>query len=120
MGTRSRIVLAVVLGALGCRSVPKPMPPWTPTADADFRARAPAAEPGRPLLHAPDVERAELENGMTILVVERPELPSATVSYVNRAARDIDSSGSGMAGLSSLTLEAITRRTTVKPGEEQG
>ncbi|WP_437970592.1 pitrilysin family protein [Sorangium sp. So ce260] len=108
-------LIGATLAACGSRQeLPPPVSPLTPTPDAEFRATAPplAAEP---MLRVQDIRSMELENGMTTLVVERPELPLVTMVYVNRAARDDGASRN--AGLAELTARMLNEGTRLENGE---
>lgn len=54
---------------------------------------------------APEVARAELDNGLEVLVVERDDLPKVAVSFVTRAGVAADPDGKE--GLANLTLTTI-------------
>lgn len=109
-----RSLLAVVLAlAAGCASAPAPAPekPAAPVAAAApapdpeaWRAQAPT--PGAsPELVLPRFERATLDNGLTVLVSTRKELPLvyAGVAFAAGSAQD----PKGRAGLADLTYEAM-------------
>jgi zinc protease len=87
--------------------------PLTPTPDAPFRARPPAvetAEPSVPLVHS-----SELDNGMTVIVVERPDLPLVSLEVVNRDAHD-DNTRSER-GLAAFTARLLNEGTLLENGE---
>ncbi|WP_426756116.1 insulinase family protein [Myxococcus sp. Y35] len=108
-----------------CASAPKPAPdspalgekatPAEPAPDAEsFRARPP--EPGKaPDLVLPTFQRAKLDNGLTVLVSTRRELPLvfAGVAFASGSAQDPQ----GKEGLAALTyrmlLEGAGKRDTV-------
>jgi zinc protease len=87
--------------------------PLTPTPDAPFRATAPPFE-GPSRLAFPVLRTAVLSNGMELIVVERPDLPTISMAYVNRNARDGDGGPPGLAG---LTAELLNRGTRLPDGE---
>lgn len=108
-------LLGVALAACSSRAeLPSPVLPLTPTPDAEFRARAPQLEPP-PALRAPDIHVHTLDNGMTVLVVERPERPLLSLGYANRAAHDDDVPG--RAGLALFTARALNAGTRLENGE---
>ena len=61
---------------------------------------------------APDVKSSRLENGLEILVVQRPELPKVSVALATRAGSAADPAA--RSGLASLTARAMRRGTTSK------
>lgn len=75
------------------------------------RAKEPALGGDRPF-RAPDVKSAKLENGLEILVVEKPELPKVAAGLVTRAGSIADSEGK--AGLASMTARLMRRGTKTK------
>lgn len=91
---------------------PRPQAPPT-TPDAPFRAEAPPPGP-TPEWTAPRIERFQLANGMTVLLVERHDLPLVSIEYVTRrGASDGPPSVVQRPGLASFTgslLELGTRR----------
>jgi len=88
--------------------------PLTPTPDASFRAAPPPFDaPSR--VPTPEVRTQQLPNGMTLLVVERPELPTVSLAYVDRNARD----GDGQPGLAKLTADLLNRGTRLPNGDIQ-
>lgn len=98
---------------LACRQgLPEPVLPLTPTPDASFRSAPPELGPSvAPSMPELRVER--LENGMTVFVSERPELPIVSLIYANRAAREAGEYGSY--GLAALTASALNEGTRL-PG----
>ncbi len=79
------------------------------TADRDVasdldRAQMPALGSDRPFI-APEVKSATLDNGLTLYVVERPELPKVAVSLATRAGAVADPGArEGVAHLTASTL----------------
>lgn len=113
---RGLLALAVALTA--CRSrpdLPLPSVPLTPTPDAPFRAAPPPFDAASHLL-TPQVRTGELANGMTLLVVERPELPTVSIAFVSRDARDEDD----QPGLAALTASLLNRGTRLSNGDIEG
>jgi zinc protease len=108
---RAALTLAL-LGLTACSSrpeLPPPVLPLTRTPDAAFRAQAPPADmadaPKVPVVH-----EARLDNGTTVLVVERRSLPTATVfAVVRHAAREGYREPSGLGALTARTLLFGTR-----------
>lgn len=72
------------------------------------RAKVPALGGDRPF-RAPDVKSAKLENGLEILVVEKPELPKVSVGIVTRAGSIGDAAGKS--GQASMTARLMRRGT---------
>ncbi len=108
---RARLLLMAVLVA-GCTSrpeLPAPSLPLTRTPDAAFRSRAP--EPDASDAPAPpDVQERKLQNGASVLVVERRERPAATVLVVvRRAGRESAAEPRGLGALVARTLRFGTR-----------
>ncbi|MDM7923981.1 MAG: pitrilysin family protein [Pyrinomonadaceae bacterium] len=75
------------------------------------RSKAPALGGDRPF-KAPEVKSAKLENGMEVLVVQKPELPRVTANLVTRAGSIADAEGK--AGLASMTARLMRRGTKTK------
>jgi zinc protease len=107
----ARLLLAAVLFA-GCTSrpeLPAPTLPLTRTPDADFRSRAPVPDI-REIPAPPQVQERMLRNGASVLVVERPSRPVATVAVVvRRAGRESASEPRGLGALVARTLRFGTR-----------
>ncbi|HEX2254058.1 MAG TPA: pitrilysin family protein [Thermoanaerobaculia bacterium] len=79
--------------------------PASPPVD---RAAVPALGGDRSF-RAPAVRTAKLDNGLEVLVVERPELPKVTVGLVTRAGALAEPAGrEGLAHLTALTLRLGT------------
>lgn len=72
------------------------------------RSEVPAFGADRPF-QAPNVETAKLDNGMSVLVVERKDLPKVSVTLATRAGSVYDPNGEE--GLASLTAESLIRGT---------
>jgi predicted Zn-dependent peptidase len=105
--------LSLLLAA--CRQgLPGPVMPLTPTPDASFRAAPPALDPPNFTARSP-LRQERLENGMTVIVSERPELPVASIVYASRGARD---GGSHLVGLAGLTARALNEGTRLSDGRE--
>jgi zinc protease len=68
--------------------------------------------------HAPDVKTAKLENGLEIYVVERPELPKASVLLATRAGAVADPAGKE--GVAQMTITNIDLGTKTKKALEIG
>ncbi len=75
------------------------------------RSQAPALGADRPF-EAPQVMTAKLDNGMSVLVVQRSMLPKVTVQLATRAGSVDDPADK--AGLASLAVEAMKRGTQMK------
>jgi zinc protease len=111
-----RLVSSLSLaGAVACstqRDLPPPIQPLTPTPDAAFRWRTAGARPtARPAL---DAHWSKLENGFTVVHVQRDDLPIVALQYTNRAAGSAGSAHSGE--LIALTGDALTNGGTQLPG----
>ena len=76
------------------------------------RAKEPALGADRPF-RVPEVKSARLDNGMEVLVVERPELPKVAVTLATRAGSVCDPPGK--AGLADLTVTTIKMGTRTRP-----
>src|SRR5882672_8195844 len=88
--------------------LPLPTLPLTRTPDAPFRSRhVPIASPS---ILEPDVHRQTLENGLTLIHLERPQVPDVVVTYVNRQAGTLTSEYPGV--LLRLTAAALLRGGT--------
>ena len=72
------------------------------------RSQMPSLGADRPF-RAPEVKSARLENGLEVLVVERPELPKVAVKLVARAGSIADPAGKD--GAAFLTAKAMTLGT---------
>jgi zinc protease len=107
---RAALLLAVLL--VGCTSrpeLPAPALPLTRTPDAEFRSRAPVPDI-REVPAPPQVQERTLPNGASVLVVERPSRPVATVLVVvRRAGRESASEPRGLGALVARTLRFGTR-----------
>lgn len=104
------LVVAVVLAGCAQRpELPRPSLPLTRTPEAAFRARPPAPEPSE-VPAAPEVLERRLPNGVSVLVVERPSLPVATVLLVVRnAGRESAAEPRGLGALTARALRFGTR-----------
>jgi zinc protease len=109
--TSVRLLVAVLLVA-GCAQrpeLPAPALPLTRTPDAAFRAQPPVPEPSE-VPAAPEVREQKLANGVSVLVVERPSRPVATVMLVVRnAGRESAAEPRGLGALTARTLRFGTR-----------
>lgn len=121
-----RLITALVsLSLAGCASQQKPAPtepttaptPATPAAPADAEAfRATAPQPGKPPeLVLPVFQKATLDNGLTVLVSTRRELPLVYTGLVFAAGSAQDPVGKpGLADLTyRMLLEGAGSRDTV-------
>jgi zinc protease len=82
-----------------------------PTESALDRSKPPEYGADRPF-RAPAVVSAKLDNGLEILVVERPELPKVAVSLVTRAGSA--AAPAGKDGIAYLTTETMRRGTATR------
>lgn len=106
-------LLAACFGPAHVRSLPGAQLPLTPTPEAPFRAVAPEVKRER-LMAVPEVHSSKLENGMSILVVERPDLPFATLIYASDAAHD--GASLDTAGLASLVARTLVEAVHTPDG----
>ncbi len=112
----ARLVVAGALAsALGCAKAPVQKPqaeaaPPPPPADAqEFRATIPQGGPV-PALHAPVAERRVLDNGLTVLVVPKHDLPLVSVHVVLKSGSAADPRARpGLAGFVAEMLKAGTK-----------
>ncbi|MFY0582479.1 hypothetical protein ACN28S_56750 [Cystobacter fuscus] len=138
-----RLFLAVstlALLAAACRSAPQPTPeptpssapgpeaPATPSTDPEaFRDQPPTAGPA-PELVLPRFEQAVLDNGLTVLVSTRKELPLVYVGIAFAAGSATDPQGKwgpadltykmileGAAGKDTLALDRPSRTWACRP-----
>jgi zinc protease len=72
------------------------------------RSKQPDLGIDRPF-QAPHVETAKLDNGLSVFVVERKDLPKVSVTFATRAGSVYDPAG--QEGLASLTAESVIRGT---------
>ncbi|MEX2569748.1 MAG: pitrilysin family protein, partial [Gemmatimonadota bacterium] len=79
------------------------------------RSVMPAPGP-EPEVDFPGVRRSTLSNGLTVWVVERPEVPLVTAQLLFEAGARMDPPG--QSGLSSLTAEMLTEGTTTRSATE--
>jgi zinc protease len=79
------------------------------------RAKEPALGGDKPF-NAPGVKSAKLENGLEVLVVERPDLPKVAVTLATRAGGVQDPAGKE--GLADLTVQTIRRGTKTRQALE--
>jgi len=86
-----------------------------PTEVALDRAQQPALGADRPF-RAPDVKTAKLDNGLTIYVVERPELPKVSVTFATRAGAIAEPAGK--AGLAQMTATNVRLGTATRKALE--
>ena len=111
---RTSFVSTLLLLACNRRTpLPEPALPLTPTPDAPFRAHPPAAVASTPSL--PVVQAIELDNGMSVLVVERPDLPIVSLQLVNRDAHDAGVPSER--GLAAFTARLLNEGTLLGNGE---
>jgi Predicted Zn-dependent peptidases len=82
-----------------------------PSTVAIDRSKEPPLGTDRPF-KAPEVKSAKLENGMEVLVVERPELPKVAVQFVTRAGSIADPNAK--AGLANMTTRIMRRGTKTR------
>lgn len=75
------------------------------------RTKEPPLGGDRPFT-APQVRSAKIENGLEVLVVEKPELPKVAVGLVTKAGSIADADGK--AGLASMTSRVMRRGTRTK------
>ncbi len=88
----------------------------TPPAAAQQQKQAPPAPlPARPLAF-PAFREAALTNGLKLIVVERHDIPLATVGLYVRAGTSADPAG--QAGLAALTAELVTKGTAQRNARE--
>ncbi|HEX4694345.1 pitrilysin family protein [Sphingomonas sp.] len=81
-----------------------------PASDAE---RVPVPDPGKPVVAAlPTPITMKLANGMTIIVVEKHDLPLVTASIVANGGGAADPSG--RAGLNNLTADLMTKGTRTR------
>ncbi len=85
-----------------------------PTAVVD-RSKAPDIGADRPFT-APSVETAKLENGMTLFVVERHDLPKVAVEFATRAGAVSDPPNK--AGVANMVMRVIDRGTRTRTALE--
>ena len=79
------------------------------------RSKVPALKEDRPYA-PPEVKSARLDNGLDVLVMERPDLPKVLATLATRAGSVHDPSGKE--GLASLTVD-VMRRGTASRGAVQ-
>jgi zinc protease len=103
----------LTLACAGPAELPRPALPLTPTPDAPFRARPPAVLASEP--EVPNARLFALDNGMSIVVVERHDLPIVALELVNRDAHD-DGTRAGR-GLAKLTARLLNEGTRFSKGE---
>ena len=72
------------------------------------RTKTPPLGADRPF-RAPEVKSAKLENGIEVLVVEKPELPKVAVTIATRAGSVSDPAGKG--GVANMTARLMRRGT---------
>lgn len=92
-----------------------------PASVAINREQKPALGEDRRFV-APEVQAAKLENGMDILVVQRPELPKVSVNLVTRAGSVADPAGkAGTAYMTTVTIDMGTKlRSALQIEEDLG
>ncbi len=103
----------VLLACAAPAPLPKPVLPFTPTPDAPFRAHPPVVEASEPSV--PLVRATELDNGMSVIVVERPDLPTVSLELVNRDAHD--GAERTERGLAAFTARLLNEGTVFANGE---
>jgi zinc protease len=93
--TAALVAASAVLAACGGArpDFPGPVAPLTPTPDASFRWRLPA--PAATAVPALNAHWHKLENGFTVVHLERDDLPIVALRYVNRLGGTVDSAFSG-------------------------
>jgi zinc protease len=78
-------------------------------ADTLDRAKAPSIAADRRFV-TPEVKTAKLDNGMTVFVVERHDLPKVAVNFATKAGTITDPSGKeGVAHLATTTIDLGTK-----------
>ncbi|MEZ4447134.1 MAG: insulinase family protein [Polyangiaceae bacterium] len=82
-------LLLTALVLVACQAAREPLPPpdlpLVPTPVEPFRLRPPAVPDTAPL-ELPPIHRSQLDNGLTLLVTERPDSEIVTLCYVSRDA----------------------------------
>jgi predicted Zn-dependent peptidase len=106
------LALTCAVACAAHRELPPPIQPLTPTPDAAFRWRT--ASPRPTTSPALDAHWSKLENGFTVVHVQRDDLPIVAIQYTNRAAGSAGSAHSGE--LVALTGDALTHGGTQLPG----
>jgi zinc protease len=104
-GQWGRMFAALALASCGSArpEFPAPVTPSTPTPDSQFRWRTPAVHAvPMPALNA---HWFKLDNGFTVVHLERDDLPIVSLRYVNRLGGSADSPFSGE--LITLTGDAL-------------
>src|SRR5262249_14878197 len=101
---RRSVALALLLASCGGHAALSPAAVRATTADDPLR-QTPPPVPRTSLLPPWKLETAVLPNGMTIVVVERRELPLASITWASRAAHD-DGSAAGE-GLAAAAAKAV-------------
>ncbi len=86
------------------------LPPLPETPDAPFRQSAPA--PGQtPAFSPPVINRFTLRNGMTVMLVERHDLPIVVARYISRrGSDDVPVARAGLGQLVGTLIEQGTAR----------
>lgn len=101
------ILVGIIAAACSWREGPgQPQHPFATTPDETFRAAAPTPVPDHPL-PLPVTRSFELENGLPVWVVQRPDLPFVVLEYANDAG--VIHGREGVGGLTALAIAEGTR-----------
>ena len=89
---RTELILVALIAAASAAAcarqapppqLPPPLYPLSATPDQDFR-RTPPQVGARPPLRVPEVHTERLNNGLTLILLQRPGSRTAAVRYVTR------------------------------------
>jgi len=117
--TRALLCLAAIAGA-GCvtrEPLPPPATPLSATPDEAFRHAPPPTASFRPFV-VPDIDVTQLDNGLTLTLVNRPGSPVSAIRVVNR--RGGENGPSERAGWSWLVGRLIDEHLDGSHGEGTG
>lgn len=106
------ISVSVFIALAGCAppepGLPPPRSPLSATPDQAFRHQPPEPAPLRPY-RPPVVQVAQLDNGLTLILLPRPGAPVASVRFVTR--RGGEDGPRSQAGLAWMTGEVLASHT---------